>query len=413
MSLDLNKIYSLLPAVYRIRDAELAQHSGGMLDPQEQVELNDLLSNQGPLTAKEAERLQQLQDKSQRGPLKALIAILAEQVEVLEDSLVQAYDDQFVETCQEWIVPYIGDLVAVSGLHDFPNAPFSNRAFVADALALRRRKGTVCVLEQLAQDVTGWSANVVEYFQRLATSQYMNHIRTTNLTLSDIRHADDQLLNTPFDPCARTLEVRNIEPLRGKYNIPNIGVFLWRIAGNTITHAPAFEMDPPNGLRFLFDAIGRETQLYTRARTETQITQLSGPLNVPMAMSRRMLNLNVNAYYGGDFNEHSILLEYTLPATSPPINVTACDLSDVRDAGGHVIGWAHQPKNSIGIDPKLGRIAFPSDVSSPKDVRVNYLYGFSARMGGGEYGRQPDAGADVFIKIPDDVSTIQDRKSVV
>ena len=36
---------------------------------------------------------------------------------------------QFIETCQEWIVPYIGDLVAVSGLHDFPNAPFSNRAW--------------------------------------------------------------------------------------------------------------------------------------------------------------------------------------------------------------------------------------------------------------------------------------------
>jgi hypothetical protein len=406
MSLDLNKIYSLLPAVYRIRDAELAQQAGGMLDPDELIELNSLLSIQGPLTAKQAERLQQLQEKNQTGPLKALIGILAEQVEVLEDSLVQAYDDQFIETCQEWIVPYIGDLVAVSGLHDFPNAPFSNRAFVADTLALRRRKGTVCVLEKLARDVTGWPANVVEYFQRLATTQYMNHVRTTNLTLSDIRNADDQLLNTPFDPYARTLEVRNIEPLRGKYNIPNIGIFLWRIAGNTITHAPAFQVDD---WRFLFDAIGRDTQLYTRAQTETEITQLSGPLNVPMAISRRMLNLNVDSYYGVDSSgaERSILLEYTLPPASPPVTVTACDLSDVKDAGGNVIGWAHQPKNSIGIDPKLGRIAFPSSVAAPKDVRVNYLYGFSAPMGGGEYGRKLDSGADVFIKVPGDAPTIQ------
>src|SRR5262249_43717766 len=122
MSLDLNQIYSLLPPVYRIRDAELAQQAGGMLDPDELVELNNLLSIQGSLTAQQADRLQQLQEKNQTGPLKALIGILAEQFEVLEDSLVQAYDDQFIETCQEWIVPYIGDLVAVSGLHDFPNA---------------------------------------------------------------------------------------------------------------------------------------------------------------------------------------------------------------------------------------------------------------------------------------------------
>ena len=403
MSLDLTKIYSLLPAVYRIRDAELALQGGGMLDPTEAVELNSLLSIQGPLTAEQAQRLEQLQAKNQTGPLQALISILAEQVEVLEDSLVQAYDDQFIETCQEWIVPYIGDLVGVTGLHDFPNAPFSNRAFVANTLAFRRRKGTVCVLEQLARDVTGWPANVVEYFQRLATSQYMNHIRISNLTVSDIRNADDQLLNTPFDSYARTLDVRNIEPLRGKYNIPNIGIFLWRISSNTITHAPAFRVD---ARRYLFDAIGRDTQLYTRPQTEATITQLSGPLNVPMAISRRMLNLSMDSYYGANL---SILLEFTLPTTSPPtaIPISACDLSDVKDSHGNVIGWAHKPKDSIGIDPQLGRIAFPSAISAPTDVHVNYLYGFSAEMGSGEYGRQLDSGADVTIQIPTDAATIQ------
>ncbi len=408
MTLDLSKIYSLLPSVYRMRDAELALQMGGMLDPAEVAELNDLLSIKGPLTAEQGQRLAQLQEKSQTGPLKALIGVLAEQVEVLEDSLRQAYDDQFIETCQEWIVPYIGDLVAVSDLHEFPNAPFSNRTLVADTLALRRRKGTVCVLEQLARDVTGWPANVVEYFQRLATSQYMNHIRVTNLTVSDIRYADGQLLNTPFDPYARTLDVRNIESVRGKYNIPNIGIFLWRISGNTITHAPAFKLDDR---RYLFDAIGRDTQLYTRPQTEQEITQLSGPLNVPLAISRRMLNLSMGQYYGvaPDGTERSILLEFSLPTTSPSaaIGIQACDLSDVKDSGGHVIGWAHAPKDSIGIDPELGRIAFPSGISAPVDVHVNYLYGFGAQMGGGEYGRQLDTGADVYIEVPKDAATIQ------
>ncbi|HVP50442.1 MAG TPA: hypothetical protein VMT56_04385 [Candidatus Bathyarchaeia archaeon] len=410
MTLDLTKIYSLLPAVYRIRDAELAQQTGGMLEPGEAVEFNALLAIQGPLTAQQVQRLQVLNDKNQTGPLKALISIIAEQIEVLENSLLQAYDDQFIETCQQWVVPYIGDLVAVSGLHEFPNAPFSNRAFVADTLALRRRKGTVCVLEQLARDVSGWPANAVEYFQRLATTQYMNHVRMDELAISDIRGANQQLLNTPFDNYARTLEVRNIEPLRGKYNIPNIGIFLWRIGANTVTHAPAFQVD---ARRFLFDAIGRDMQLYTRPQTETEITQISGPLNVPMPISRLMLNYGITDYYGVAPNaaERSILIEFATPNTSPPIGISACDLSDMKDSMGHVIGWAHQPKNTIGIDPKLGRIAFPSSLPAPSEVYVNYLYGFSAPMGGGEYGRQLDTDADVTIHIPDDAATIQDALS--
>lgn len=37
------------------------------------------------------------------------------------------------------------------------------RAWVANTLAYRRRKGTALVLEQLARDVTGWPATAVEF----------------------------------------------------------------------------------------------------------------------------------------------------------------------------------------------------------------------------------------------------------
>ena len=398
--LDFNKIYNLLPAVYRIRDAELALQFKGALEPGEWAELQSLLAIQGSRSADQQRRLDELQDKRQRGPLKALMAVIAEQVEVLEASLQQAYDDQFIETCQEWVVPYIGDLVGVSGLHEFPNAPFSNRALVANTLAYRQRKGTVSVLEQIARDVTGWDANVVEYFQVLATTQYMDHIRAGNLSVASIRGAEKQLLNTPFDRYARTLDVRNIESGRGKYNIPNIGIFLWRIQNFSITHAPAFMVD---ARRFRFDPIGRDIQLYTRRQTEQTITQLSGPLNVPMPIGRRRLNSNLNDYYGKDSQGalKSIFLEFDIAGSPPPsVPVTACDLSD---KGG---GWAHQPDDSIGIDPVLGRIAFPSNLPPPDSLFVNYEYGFSAPMGGGEYERKL-ATAPITIRVPQDAPTIQ------
>ena len=48
--------------------------------------------------------------------LRALLAIVEEQLDLLEADVERLYDDWFIETCQEWVVPYIGDLLGVRGL---------------------------------------------------------------------------------------------------------------------------------------------------------------------------------------------------------------------------------------------------------------------------------------------------------
>src|SRR5579864_8285225 len=154
MTLNLNQIYNLLPAVYRTRDAEIALASPNSLDPADFARLQELLSINGPLTVLQQLELTQLQDLQQRGPLKSLISILAEQIEVLQESLYQSYDDLFIETCADWVVPYIADLVGLEGLVDVPSAGYTVRAAVADTIKNRRRKGTVAVLESIARDVT-------------------------------------------------------------------------------------------------------------------------------------------------------------------------------------------------------------------------------------------------------------------
>src|SRR5205807_4232388 len=161
MSFNVEKLYSLLPAIYRIRDIESAGTQEDLLVPTEAAELKQLQSL-STLTAKQARRLAELDDKRQRGPLKALLSVIAEQAAVLEENLDQLYDDLFIETCAEWVVPYIGDLVGVRGINAFPGARFTERAFVANTMSYRRRKGTAAVLEQLARDVTDWPASVVE-----------------------------------------------------------------------------------------------------------------------------------------------------------------------------------------------------------------------------------------------------------
>lgn len=466
MSFDVQRLYELLPAFYRIRDVAVAEQLAGqpdetgqwigLLTVQEEAERQQLIALRQslfaasqPFPVRKATRLQELEDKRVRGPLKALISVITEQVAVLEEDLAALYDDQFIETCADWVVPYLGDLVGTRGLIYYPNArKLSQRAQVANTLAYRRRKGTASVIEQLARNVTEWDASVVEYFQRLATTQYMNHLRPENLAYSSIRHsffagveaglkekdlreADERQwlaieyantatgndacdprhrgtcwrIGSPFDTLSRNADVRRIESRRGKYNIPNVGIFLWRLGCFSVNDAPAYRLpdtgDPTtDGRRFLFNSAGVETALFNRPVTEAEITHLAEPINVPAPFSRRVLDRFLEDFYGEDTGASdtgkSLLLSRNgasiVGADPPPPNlrdlIRICDLSDRKDEAGNIIkAWVHHPTDRVAIDPVLGRLAFPTTTPPPQSVRVTYHYGFSAEMGGGEYGR--------------------------
>jgi hypothetical protein len=210
MSLDAQSLFALLPAIHRIRDAELAEAEG-----------------------------------FERGPLEELVALLAEQLGIAEEGLEQLYDDLFIETCADWVVPYIGDLIGYQGLHQVVPKVASPRAEVAHTIALRRRKGTATVLEQLARDVTGWDARAVEYFQRLCATQYMNHPRPQALQAPDLRQEQAlEWLGTAFETANRSVDVRRIETGRGRHNIPNVGLHLWRIQAYSRSQAPCLRAGP-------------------------------------------------------------------------------------------------------------------------------------------------------------------------
>jgi hypothetical protein len=335
MSFDAARLYELLPAVYRLRDAD------------------------------------------QGGPLLALLGVIADQVAVVEENLAQLYDDQFIETCAEWVVPYIGDLIGYRPVHGVAPKVVSARAEVAHTIGFRRRKGTAVMLEQLARDVTGWDAQAVEFFLLLATTQYMNHLRPDHVYAPDLRQWETlERLNTPLDRVAHTADVRSIATGSGLYNIPNIGIFLWRLQAYPLTDAVARALD---GGRWWFDPLGRDTPLFTYPPPQDRVTQPAGRLNVPIPISRRVLDAYMPNYYGP---EKSLFLH----VDGLDIPLAAVECCDLRDVGGGA--WAHRPPaGRIAIDPVLGRIAFPQG-ETRREVLVRFHYGFSADMGGGEYERE-------------------------
>jgi hypothetical protein len=331
MSYDPDKLYNLLPAVYRVRDVEQGE------------------------------------------PLRQLLTVIAQQVGILEEDLEQLYDNQFIETCAPWVLPYIGDLIGYRSLHPIGPDQLTPRAEVANTIGYLRREGTASVLEQLARDVTAWNARAVEFFQILGTTQFMNHIRPTNFYAPDLRRWEPlERLGTAFETSAHTVDVRHVERGEGKYNIPNIGIFLWRLDAYPIRSSPAVGLD---GHRFLFSPLGNDMPLFNRPQTERAITHLADPINVPEPITRRVLDASLASYYGRDL---SVFIE-----NFPIEDVAGCNLSDADPSG---TTWAHTPPGArVAIDPVLGRISFRDAQADPP--RVFFHYGFSANMGGGEYNR--------------------------
>ena len=57
-------------------------------------------------------------DLTEGQPLRALLALIEAELQALEDDVASLYENWFIETCDEWVVPYIGDLLGIQGLSD-------------------------------------------------------------------------------------------------------------------------------------------------------------------------------------------------------------------------------------------------------------------------------------------------------
>jgi hypothetical protein len=328
----------------------------------------------------------QLEAKSDKKPLEALLKIISRQVDVLEEDVASLYDNWFIETCDEWVTAYIADLVGARSLETSrvssvsEATEVSQRAYVANTIAYRRRKGTLAVLEQLSGDITRWDSHAVEFFQLLGTTQHFNHLRLANHRTPDLRDTNAlELLDTPFDKIAHTVEVRRISSGRGYYNIPNVGIFLWRLQSFLSDDTPAFRVesnDPElKNKCFTFHPLGYDKPIFNTPETEAGITSISGETNVSAPIRIRALYENLRDYYGRSL---SIIVRYADNLEErkiPAGEIKVCNLKD----------WLKPEDGKVAVDPMLGRIRLSKEAA---EVHVIYYYGFSGKIGGGFYSRQ-------------------------
>jgi hypothetical protein len=355
-----------------------------------------------------------------RNALRELLELVGEQAALVEQDIEELWDNLFIETSRRWVIPYIGDLVGNELLHDTsasrgtltaeehfldligpdlrPPPAVRTRADVAKTISYRRRKGTIAMLEELARDVTGWPAHAVEFFQLLGWTQNVEHVRT-RVGWVDVRSVERMdRVDGPFDETSHTVDVRPIGQADGWHNVPNIGLFLWRLQSFGLENVPATEASLP--WRFHFSPLGNPAPLFTRGRREASPTGLALELDVAGPIRRALLHSDLAAAEpGADFTELYGLFE---PVAGSAMAVCS-DCSFVVFVDGAPVPpervhcrrlrpWPPaQPSGDIvAVDVEHGRIALGTGLvgaAGGAGVDTAHHYGFPAGIGGGTYDR--------------------------
>jgi hypothetical protein len=318
-----------------------------------------------------------LRDADQGYPLRALLRVIAEQVNLVEADIAQLYENWFMETCQDWVVPYIGGLIGytpVANTVDLASSQTSRgiaqerllipRQEVANTIHYRRRKGTLSLLEDLARAVGGWPAHAVEFYRLLGMTQNINYLHLDRGRTADVRDADAmENIDGPFDELGHTVDIRRVNSKhhRGRLDIAEVGLFVWRLKAYSVTQTPAYCDEEISPNCFLFSVLGNDSQLYTNAQpVPAALGYNANELNYPTPIRRRSLETmetsetseaitsGVPFFYGEGKS-----FEIWVGASRQPVRpdqIVAADLSD----------WTYRPlPDTVAVDPRWGRIAFP------------------------------------------------------
>ncbi|MCQ4211831.1 hypothetical protein [Streptomyces longispororuber] len=350
-----------------------------------------------------------LRDAEEGEPLRALLAVMAEQLDRVRDGVEQGYEDLFVETAAPWVLPYLGDLVGYRTLPGYERVlttglrgasatrleqAVAPRRDVASTVASRRRKGTLHLLEEISEQVADWPARAVELSRlvshqqpvRLSADQAGTAHRTGRGRTADLRDgAALDLAGGPFGAVARSVDVRRADSRyrQGGLSPAGVALFVWRLKAHSLTSSPAYCIDRARHL-YTFSILGNDTPLVTRPEPEPSATHIATIDNVPAFIRRRQLHDRLADYYGP--GKSFVIRRDGEDQPVPLSDIVVADLSE----------WRYRPKRGqVAVDPESGRIAFGARSAPRQGVWVDYHYAAAADMGGGEYPRdrveRPDA----------------------
>lgn len=390
-------------------------------------------------------------EPSRAGQFEAFIGLMDEVLAAVDQDIDALYQDQFIETCADWVVPYIGDLLGVSPLQ---GDPFTLRADTARTVALRRRRGTLGAMESLAFNLAGWAAHAVEMRERLLCNQPLNHPRPDRGGLppaaqphhlaEPVRHGTVSLrdpgvlsvLGGAFDGFARTADLKPCGAGEVRPNLPNLVLFLWRLRDflvpvarpvhlATVAQSATSPGDAPVAARYLIEPLGRPLRLFNRFRYDpgadppafSEADRTPGPMPAARLQDGPPTGnaaeyLAVDIYSGdrpGDPGDGAVGLTLHLPAD--PFSATRW-----TTRGANLCAWEDGLRSplrerEIVVDPVQGRVLFGllddvAEGAALRDgLRASYTYAAPGPVGAHPVARRfaptrwPDLAAPELIAV--------------
>jgi hypothetical protein len=326
------------------------------------------------------------------------------------------------------VIPYVADLLATKLVASLDAR--GQRLDVAKTIYYRRRKGTVAILEEIASDITGWDARVVEFFRRLSRTRHSldpeiglpsatddpGGNRALQLAeglvgfwtqtdiggWADLRNvygasqaqspfSTGAPLKPPsaFDEYFHTADFRKGRGRSGWYGISKLGVFLWRLESFGVDFTTPVPADPANPICYTFDPTGREVPLFAAssrafgdAWVSPQEWQLPTPISTPLLQSA-LTNSQLENLYASIDPDGTTLLPNSLGVFTQP--ATSYDLIDASEVTTYP--EAANTSHQIMLVPETGRLAvLHPPLNGP--LFVTYHYGFSSAIGAGPYDRR-------------------------
>ena len=320
------------------------------------------------------------------GVLRALVELLGHQAAHLRRSHDRLWDDQFIELCDTWAVPYLADLVGARLVSALDTR--RRRVDVAKTIYYRRRKGTARVVEELAWDVTGWESHVVEGFRQLARVRHgldsppiQEPTRFSSTPVggwADLRHLHGSArVGGPFDEYAYTPDVRQHRGRDGRRGIPKLAIHLYRLRAGHLRAITPWQRSESDNATFTIDPSGRDTPLCMPGQRPESWDDWrpAHEWELPAPMPCRLLN-------DARCRDALIPAAFRVWQTDGPVDSVA---EPVR--GADLGDWsAHDVDAEVLVDPARGRMKF---LTGPPDngQRVDCHVGFAAEIGAGPYDR--------------------------
>ena len=330
------------------------------------------------------------------GPLQELLTRIGWSVADVRRSIDRLWEDQSIETSDSWVIPYLADLLATRLVPSMDAR--GKRLDVFKTISYRRAKGTVQLLERLANDVTGYDARVIEFFRALGRTRHgldpaigrpadtddpVGAARLQQLARltgprtgtpaggwADLRDTlGATLVGTAFDEYHHHADVRIGRGDLGWYGIPKVGFFLWRTESLRVDRATPVPVAGCAG-HYSFDPTGRLIPLFLAARRG-----------------------------GNDYGENWLpvpLWQLPTPLTEPlweaiidpddPFHSGAADTWPVSLSVSPASSGAPLDVSQVHVWPEVGR--FHVLAGGPAEVEVSYHHGLFSRIGAGPYDRR-------------------------